>query len=170
VAWVGQFKKSPIYIRTSWYNVFLFDEPLKGSKPLKIFKVSLTFRFDKLWHLSKSVHTGENSQILTVSSKQIHLEHIKTTKDIQGNIHRFSQVSQHGGSTIVRLGIKYKGTVTWSARKTNFYGRVHSTENRGDLSEICLHVHAVQLYLWFCFIRIPNSPKTSNLSSRDNWR
>jgi hypothetical protein len=30
------------------YNVFLFDEPRKGSKSLKIFKISLTFRFDKL--------------------------------------------------------------------------------------------------------------------------
>jgi hypothetical protein len=30
------------------YNVFLFDEPLKGSKSLKTFKISLTFRFDKL--------------------------------------------------------------------------------------------------------------------------
>jgi hypothetical protein len=30
------------------YNVFLFDEPLKGSESLKIFKISLTFRFDKL--------------------------------------------------------------------------------------------------------------------------
>jgi hypothetical protein len=30
------------------YNVFLFDETLKGSKSLKIFKISLTFRFDKL--------------------------------------------------------------------------------------------------------------------------
>jgi hypothetical protein len=30
------------------YNVFLFDEPPKGSKSLKIFKISLTFRFDKL--------------------------------------------------------------------------------------------------------------------------
>jgi hypothetical protein len=30
------------------YNVFLFDEHLKGSKSLKIFKISLTFRFDKL--------------------------------------------------------------------------------------------------------------------------
>jgi hypothetical protein len=29
-------------------NRFLFDEPLKGSKSLKIFKISLTFRFDKL--------------------------------------------------------------------------------------------------------------------------
>jgi hypothetical protein len=29
-------------------NVFLFDEPLKGSKSLKIFKIYLTFRFDKL--------------------------------------------------------------------------------------------------------------------------
>jgi hypothetical protein len=38
------------------YNVFLLDEPLKGSKSLKIFKISLTFRLDKLWHLSKSVH------------------------------------------------------------------------------------------------------------------
>jgi hypothetical protein len=45
------------------YNVFLFDDPLKGSKSLKIFKINLTFRFDKLSHLSKSVHIGENSQI-----------------------------------------------------------------------------------------------------------
>jgi hypothetical protein len=30
-------------------NVFLFDEPLKGPKSLKIFKISLTFRFDKWW-------------------------------------------------------------------------------------------------------------------------
>jgi hypothetical protein len=30
------------------YNVFLFDESLKGSKSLKIFKINLTFRFDKL--------------------------------------------------------------------------------------------------------------------------
>jgi hypothetical protein len=28
------------------YNVFLFNEPLKGSKLLKIFKISLTFRFE----------------------------------------------------------------------------------------------------------------------------
>jgi hypothetical protein len=53
------------------YNVFLFDDPLKGSKSLKIFKISLTFPFDKLSHLSKSVHIGENSQILTVSNKKI---------------------------------------------------------------------------------------------------
>jgi hypothetical protein len=50
------------------YNVFLFDKPLKGSKSLKIFKISLTFRFDKLSNLSKSVHTGK---ILTVSNKKI---------------------------------------------------------------------------------------------------
>jgi hypothetical protein len=55
------------------YNVFLFDEPLEGSKSLKIFKISLTFRFDKLSNLSKSVHTGENSQILTVSNKKNYL-------------------------------------------------------------------------------------------------
>jgi hypothetical protein len=41
------------------YNVFLFDEALKDFKSLKIFKISLTFRFDKLSNLSKSVHTGE---------------------------------------------------------------------------------------------------------------
>jgi hypothetical protein len=52
------------------YNVFSFDEPLKGSKSLKIFKISLTFRFDKLCHLSKPAHTGEISQILTVSNKK----------------------------------------------------------------------------------------------------
>jgi hypothetical protein len=56
------------------YNVFLFDEPRKGSKSLKIFKISLTFRFDKLSHLSKSVHTGEISQILTVSNKKHYYE------------------------------------------------------------------------------------------------
>jgi hypothetical protein len=46
------------------YNVFLFDESLKSSKSLNIFKINLTFRFDKLSHLSKSVHIGENSQKL----------------------------------------------------------------------------------------------------------
>jgi hypothetical protein len=62
-------KKAPFTYERVEYNVFLFDEPLKGSKSLKIFKISLTFRFDHLSHLSKSVHTGENSQILTVSNK-----------------------------------------------------------------------------------------------------
>jgi hypothetical protein len=54
------------------YHVFLFDESIKGSKSLKIFKITLTFRFDKLSNLSKSVHTGENSQILTVSNKKLY--------------------------------------------------------------------------------------------------
>jgi hypothetical protein len=55
------------------YNVFLFDEPLKGSKSLKTFKISLTFHFDKLSNLSKSVHIGENSQILTLLNKNSYL-------------------------------------------------------------------------------------------------
>jgi hypothetical protein len=55
-------------------SVFLCGEPRKGSKSLKIFKISLTFRFDKLSHLSKSVHTGEISQILTVSNKKHYYE------------------------------------------------------------------------------------------------
>jgi hypothetical protein len=63
-------KKAQIPQERVEYNVFLFDEPLKDSKSLKIFKISLTFRFDKLSNLSKSVHTGENSQILTVSNKK----------------------------------------------------------------------------------------------------
>jgi hypothetical protein len=63
-------KKAQITQERVEYNVFLFDEPLKGCKSLKIFKISLTFRFDKLSNLSKSVHTGENSQILTVSNKK----------------------------------------------------------------------------------------------------
>jgi hypothetical protein len=53
------------------YNDFLFDEPLKGPKSLKMFKISLTFRFDKLSNLSKFVHRGENSQILTMSNKKL---------------------------------------------------------------------------------------------------
>jgi hypothetical protein len=63
-------KKAQITQERVEYKVFLFDEPRKGSKSLKIFKISLTFRFDKLSNLSKSVHTGENSQILTVLNKK----------------------------------------------------------------------------------------------------
>jgi hypothetical protein len=63
-------KKAQITQERVEYNVFLFDEPPKGSKSLKIFEISLTFRFDKLSNLSKSVHIGENSQILTVSNKK----------------------------------------------------------------------------------------------------
>jgi hypothetical protein len=63
-------KKDQITQERVEYNVFLFDKLLKGSKSLKIFKISLTFRFDKLSNLSKSLHTGENSQILTVANKK----------------------------------------------------------------------------------------------------
>jgi hypothetical protein len=66
-------KKAQITQERVEYNVFLFDKPPKGSKSLKIFKISLTFRFEKLSNLSKSVHTGENSQILTVEQKIIFL-------------------------------------------------------------------------------------------------
>jgi hypothetical protein len=64
-------KKAQITQERVEYKVFLFDELPKGSKSLKIFKISLTFHFDKLSNLSKSVHTGENSQFLTVSNKKL---------------------------------------------------------------------------------------------------
>jgi hypothetical protein len=63
-------KKAQITQERVEYNVFLFDEPPKGSKSLKISKISLTFRFDKFSNLSKSVHTGENSQTLTMSNNR----------------------------------------------------------------------------------------------------
>jgi hypothetical protein len=63
-------KKSNLHKNELNTTFFLFGDPLKGSKSLKIFKINLTFRFDKLSHLSKSVHIGENSQILTVSNKK----------------------------------------------------------------------------------------------------
>jgi hypothetical protein len=63
-------KKAQITQERVEYKVFLFEESPKGSKSLKIFKISLTFRFDKLSNLSKSVHIGENSQILTVSNQK----------------------------------------------------------------------------------------------------
>jgi hypothetical protein len=75
LARVGQFK-TRVPKKPNWHTnelnttFFLFNEPLKGSKSLIIFKISLMFRFDKWWHLSKSVHIGENSQILTVSNKK----------------------------------------------------------------------------------------------------
>jgi hypothetical protein len=46
--------------------VFLFDEALEGSKSLKISKISLMF----------SVHTGENSQILTVWNKKTYFSNL----------------------------------------------------------------------------------------------
>jgi hypothetical protein len=64
-------KKAQITQERVEYNVFLFDVPPKGSKSLKIFKISLAFRFDKLSNLSKSVHIGENCQILSVEQKKI---------------------------------------------------------------------------------------------------
>jgi hypothetical protein len=68
-AWSTNAKKAQITQERVEYNVFLF----KGFRWLKIFKISLTFRFDKLSNSSKSVHTGENSQILTVSNKNSYL-------------------------------------------------------------------------------------------------
>jgi hypothetical protein len=49
VNWAYLCHKDP-NLRTNELNTtfFLFDEPFKGSKSLKIFKISLTFRFDKL--------------------------------------------------------------------------------------------------------------------------
>jgi hypothetical protein len=80
-------KKAKITQERVEYNVFLFDEPLKGSKSLKIFKISLTFRFDKLSNLSKSVHTGEKSQILTVSNKKRNL-HVRVLSGFTTYRHR----------------------------------------------------------------------------------
>jgi hypothetical protein len=45
--WPTSAKKAQLSHERVEYNVFLFDEPLKGSKSLKIFKINLTFRFDK---------------------------------------------------------------------------------------------------------------------------
>jgi hypothetical protein len=71
VNWGAKCQKTQLTHERVEYNVFLYDEPLnKGSKSVKIFKISLTFRFDKLSNLSKSVHTGENSQTLTMSNKK----------------------------------------------------------------------------------------------------
>jgi hypothetical protein len=75
-------KKAQITQERVEYNVFLFNESPKGSKSLKIFKISLTFRFDKLSNLSKSVHIGENSQILTVSNQKIFFLQTSVNYDI----------------------------------------------------------------------------------------
>jgi hypothetical protein len=44
--WPTRAKKVQFTQERVEYNFFLFDEPLKGSKSLKTFKISLTFRFD----------------------------------------------------------------------------------------------------------------------------
>jgi hypothetical protein len=76
-------KKPQITEERVEYDVFLFEEPPKGSKSLKIFKISSTFRFDKLSNLSKSVHTGENSQIVTVEEKNKFLAY---KRNLLGNL------------------------------------------------------------------------------------
>jgi hypothetical protein len=53
------------------YKVFLFDEPLKGRKSLKMFKISLTFRFDKLSNLSKSIQKRKFSDSDSVEQKNL---------------------------------------------------------------------------------------------------
>jgi hypothetical protein len=59
------------------YNVFLFDDHLKGSKSLKIFKINLTFRFDKLSHLSKiRSHRTKFSNSDSVEPKKKKLKHV----------------------------------------------------------------------------------------------
>jgi hypothetical protein len=47
-AWPRVPKKAQFTQERVEYHIFLFDEPLKGSKLLKTFKISLRFRFDKL--------------------------------------------------------------------------------------------------------------------------
>jgi hypothetical protein len=86
-------KKAQITQERIEYKVFLFDEPFKDSKSLKIFKISLTFRFDKLSNLSKSVHTGENSQILTVwNKKEYFIQIIEITpKRLEIGIHNVNK-------------------------------------------------------------------------------
>jgi hypothetical protein len=53
------------------YKVFLFDEPLKGPKSLKMFKISLTFRFDKLSNLLKSIQRRKFSDSDSVEQKNL---------------------------------------------------------------------------------------------------
>jgi hypothetical protein len=50
---------------------FLFDEPLKGSKSLKTFKISLTFRFDKLTFIKIRSHRRKFSNSDSVEQKNI---------------------------------------------------------------------------------------------------
>jgi uncharacterized UBP type Zn finger protein len=47
------------------YKVFLFDELLKGSKSLKIFQISLTFRFDIYQNFSISDSVEQKTQLLS---------------------------------------------------------------------------------------------------------
>jgi hypothetical protein len=91
-------KKAQITQERVEYNVFLFDEPVKGSKSLKIFKIRLSFRFDQLSNLSKSVHTAENSQILTVSNKKLYFDRTVLT-----DIH-----TQHNRPDIIILNKQQK--------------------------------------------------------------
>jgi hypothetical protein len=55
------------------YNVFLFDEPLKGSKSLKILKISLTFHFGKLTFIKIRSRRKKfsNSDSVVVSTKKL---------------------------------------------------------------------------------------------------
>jgi hypothetical protein len=45
---VSRYERQFTQERVEYDVVFLFDEPFKDSKSLKIFNINLTFRFDKL--------------------------------------------------------------------------------------------------------------------------
>jgi hypothetical protein len=47
--WATSTKKAQFTQERDEYNAFLFNELLKSSKSLKIFKISLTFRFDNIF-------------------------------------------------------------------------------------------------------------------------
>jgi hypothetical protein len=69
-------KKAQLTHERVEYNVFLFDEPLKGSKSLKTFKISLTFRFDKLTFIKIRSHRRKFSNSDSVEQKNQFFESI----------------------------------------------------------------------------------------------
>jgi hypothetical protein len=72
-------KKAQLTHERVEYNVFFFDEPLKGSKSLKIFKISLTFCFDKFPN-SDSVEQKTN---LYYKNKNTKVEFCRTKTHFQ---------------------------------------------------------------------------------------
>jgi hypothetical protein len=67
--WATSTKKAQFTQERDEYNAFLFNELLKSSKSLKIFKISLTFRFDKLTFIKIRSHRRKFSNSDSVEQK-----------------------------------------------------------------------------------------------------
>jgi hypothetical protein len=81
----------------------------------------LTFRFDNWWHLSKSVHIGENSQILTASNKKKTVSGVNTQELIFIIHESFVATKKNSKSSHDKIATALAGAVLSNAFDREFF-------------------------------------------------